>query len=190
MKKDAIKDVAQDTIVPPDFIVPKNRILKGIRGGGKSIVNSTGLVSESNFSAIQAGSVNSSTTTTTSTTHVDLDGSALPAFTIRRSIFILILSQVEISFTNTLSSGQGIGPDVYTHISGDVNDSQEVRMGLHGDTYKNGGLITLSNHNTRLITANNPPTSYTIKLQWVVRNVNDIATARNRQISRIILGES
>jgi len=150
-------------------------------GTDATIVDATGLVSTASFPTGQTGSLDVSTSTTTSTTLVDMPNTTLSSFSISRTRGVIVL------LTCMLATAADTGVEAYIFIGGDVNDVQEVRIRLlnvSGVTWRSTTYMT---YNLRQLTANTPPTSYTIKARWLSLGGGSVEVA-NRQITYMLFG--
>lgn len=151
---------------------------------GETIIDGGGIISAANFLMGQAGSTDFTEVNTTSTTLVDVPNCTITPFTIERPAGIIVLLSGQFA-VDTSTDGRG---EVYVYIGGDVADVQEVRIRVPQEIIASVGLITLCTYNMRFITANSPPTSYTIKAQWKVVSAGQTIYAVNRQISYMRFG--
>jgi len=152
---------------------------------GTSFIDSTGLIGTQSFNVAQAGSTNSTSTSTTSTSLVDIPNTSV-SFSISRSRLLLAILSAEFAFMD--ANG---GLEAYIRVGGDVNDVQEPRISLKGSVHRatgSGDYITLTTYVFRNITANSPPTSYTLTGRWKVDS-GVTGYVRNRQLSYYLLGK-
>lgn len=154
-----------------------------INDEGETILDGGGLISAANFLTGQAGSTDFTSTTTTSTTLVDMPNCTITPFTITRSAGIIVLFTGHLA-VGSATDGRG---EVYIYIGGDVSDVQEVRIRVP-QTIVQPDYVTLTNHALRFISANTPPTTYTIKARWKVASGAQTLYVVNRQISYMRFG--
>lgn len=152
---------------------------------GDTVFDGLGLFGINNFQVAQAGSTNNTITTTTSTSLTDVSNTTT-SFTIDRPRLLLAIFTCEVLF---LDADGGL--EIYIHVGGDVNDVQEPRISLRGSTYRASGsdhYITLTTYVFRTISANSPPTSYSLRARWQVAS-GVTGQMRNRQLSYYLLGK-